>query len=103
MILAVILSVIFISKDLHLGLSQIFSKIWNSNLSDIIDSDWHSKRHYIKQFFSGMFITIVMTGLDQEMMQKNLSCRNLKDAQTNMFTFSFTLIFVNFCFWFLGP
>jgi Na+/proline symporter len=102
MVLAVVLSVIFITRDLHLGLGQIFLKIWKNHMSDIINNDWHSKRHYVKQFFSGMFITIVMTGLDQEMMQKNLSCRNLKDAQTNMFTFSFTLIFVNFLFLILG-
>jgi Na+/proline symporter len=51
---------------------------------------------------SGMFITIVMTGLDQEMMQKNLSCRNLKDAKKNMLTFSVILVFVNFLFLFLG-
>jgi Na+/proline symporter len=102
MLLAVIISVIFISKDLQLGLGQLLSKVWHSNISNMIVDDWNSKRHFIKQFFSGMFITIVMTGLDQEMMQKNLSCRNLKDAQTNMFTFSFTLIFVNFLFLILG-
>jgi Na+/proline symporter len=102
MLLAVILSIVFISKNLHTNLGQLFSKIWHSDLSNIVNTDWHSKRHFIKQFFSGMFITIVMTGLDQEMMQKNLSCRNLKDAQTNMFTFSFTLIFVNFLFLMLG-
>lgn len=43
--------------------------------------DWHSTQHFMKQFFSGIFITIVMTGLDQDMMQKNLSCKSLKDAQ----------------------
>jgi solute:Na+ symporter, SSS family len=102
MLLAVVLSIIFISKSLHLNFSQLFAKIWHSDFSKIIITDWHSKRHFMKQFFSGMFITIVMTGLDQEMMQKNLSCRNLKDAQTNMFTFSFTLIFVNFLFLMLG-
>jgi Na+/proline symporter len=102
MILAVVLSIIFISNDLHLSIGHLVSKIWNSSMSDIIITDWHSRQHYIKQFFSGMFITIVMTGLDQEMMQKNLSCRNLKESQKNMFTFSFTLIFVNLIFLFLG-
>jgi SSS family solute:Na+ symporter len=102
MLLAVVLSIIFMSKGLHLNPGQLLSKIWHSDLSNIVISDWHSKRHFIKQFFSGIFITIAMTGLDQEMMQKNLSCRNLKDAQTNMFTFSFTLIFVNFLFLMLG-
>ena len=46
--------------------------------------DWHSTQHFMKQFFSGIFITIVMTGLDQDMMQKNLSCKSLKDAQKNL-------------------
>jgi Na+/proline symporter len=65
-------------------------------------TDWHHPRFFVKQFFSGMFITIVMTGLDQEMMQKNLSCRNIHEAQKNMFTFSATLVFVNLLFLFLG-
>ncbi len=65
-------------------------------------TDWHHPRFFLKQFFSGMFITIVMTGLDQEMMQKNLSCRNIKEAQKNMFTFSGILVVVNLLFLFLG-
>ena len=52
-------------------------------------NDWHSTQHFVKQFFSGIFITIVMTGLDQDMMQKNLSCKSLKDAQKNMYTYGF--------------
>ncbi len=71
-------------------------------MSDIIDSDINSKQYYLKLFLSGIFITIVMTGLDQDMMQKNLSCRNLKDAQKNMTTLSFILIPVNFIFLMLG-
>jgi Na+/proline symporter len=65
-------------------------------------TDYKSARHFIKLFLSGMFITITMTGLDQEMMQKNLSCRNLREAQKNMVTFSFTLVLVNFIFLVLG-
>ena len=65
-------------------------------------TDWHHERFFLKQFFSGMFITIVMTGLDQEMMQKNLSCKNIREAQKNMFTFSGILVFVNLLFLFLG-
>ena len=59
--------------------------------------DWHSTQHFMKQFFSGIFITIVMTGLDQDMMQKNLSCKSLKDAQKNMYTYGFAFTPVNFC------
>ncbi|MDR1344337.1 MAG: sodium:solute symporter [Tannerellaceae bacterium] len=64
--------------------------------------DWHSTQHFAKQFFSGIFITIVMTGLDQDMMQKNLSCKNLKDAQKNMYTYGFAFAPVNFLFLALG-
>jgi Na+/proline symporter len=73
-----------------------------SELSTIIFTDWTDKRFFLKQFFSGIFITIVMTGLDQEMMQKNLSCKNIKEAQKNMFVFSFILVLVNIIFLFLG-
>lgn len=64
--------------------------------------DWHSTQNFFKQFFSGIFITIVMTGLDQDMMQKNLSCKNLKDAQKNMYTYGFAFTPVNFLFLSLG-
>lgn len=64
--------------------------------------DWHSTQHFMKQFFSGIFITIVMTGLDQDMMQKNLSCKSLKDAQKNMYTYGFAFTPVNFLFLSLG-
>ena len=65
-------------------------------------NDWHSTQHFVKQFFSGIFITIVMTGLDQDMMQKNLSCKSLKDAQKNMYTYGFAFTPVNFLFLALG-
>lgn len=64
--------------------------------------DWHSTQHFAKQFFSGIFITIVMTGLDQDMMQKNLSCKNLRAAQKNMYTYGFAFTPVNFLFLCLG-
>lgn len=64
--------------------------------------DWHSTQHFVKQFFSGIFIVIVMTGLDQDMMQKNLTCRNLKEAQKNMYTYGFAFTPVNFLFLSLG-
>jgi len=102
MLLAVVLSVIYISKDLDVSLSKLFSTVKMSSVSKMFIMDWHHERFFLKQFFSGMFITIVMTGLDQEMMQKNLSCRNIKEAQKNMFTFSGILVFVNLLFLFLG-
>jgi Na+/proline symporter len=66
------------------------------------ENGWSNPNHFLKQFLGGIFITIVMTGLDQDMMQKNLSCKNLKEAQKNMFSFSLVLIFVNFIFLCLG-
>jgi Na+/proline symporter len=102
MLLAVVLSVIYISRDLDISLPKLFTTVKASSVSKMFIMDWHHERFFLKQFFSGMFITIVMTGLDQEMMQKNLSCRNIKEAQKNMFTFSGILVFVNLLFLFLG-
>jgi Na+/proline symporter len=102
MILAVILSIIYISKDLGTTALNLLNEVRESEFSRVFITDWHHERFFIKQFFSGMFITIAMTGLDQEMMQKNLSCRNIKEAQKNMFTFSWILVFVNFLFLLLG-
>lgn len=102
MLLSVGVAIYLINKDLNFSFSEMISTVWNGPLSTIIDSDISSKQFYLKQILSGAFIAIAMTGLDQEMMQKNLSCRNIKDAQKNMFTFSFILIFVNLLFLFLG-
>jgi solute:Na+ symporter, SSS family len=102
MLAAVFISIWLISDNLHLSISQLISKVNASDYSRMIVTDWHDKRFFIKQFLSGIFIAIVMTGLDQEMMQKNLSCRNLRDAQKNMFSFSVVLLFVNLMFLFLG-
>jgi len=102
MLLAVILSVIYIGSNLHIPLGKLVSVVKDSSVSKMFITDWHHPRFFLKQFFSGMFITIVMTGLDQEMMQKNLSCKNVREAQKNMFTFSGILVFVNLLFLFLG-
>lgn len=102
MLLAVILSVFYISRDLGIPLSKLFSDINESPMSKMFITDWHNERYFIKQFFSGMFLTVVMTGLDQEMMQKNLSCPNIKDAQKNMYFFSVIIVFVNLLFLVLG-
>ncbi len=102
MLLAVILTIFLISRKLDLSIGNLAAQIWQSDSSNILVTDYKSARHFIKLFLSGMFITITMTGLDQEMMQKNLSCRNLREAQKNMVTFSFTLVVVNFIFLVLG-
>jgi len=102
MLLGVILSIYFISKELGMGIGDIFAKIKDAGYTRIVETDWHSKNFFLKQFLSGAFIAIVMTGLDQEMMQKNISCKNLKEAQKNMFTFSGILVIVNLMFLTLG-
>jgi Na+/proline symporter len=103
MLLAVILSIVFIGKGLNLPVRELFQEVVSDkSTTRMFITDWHHERFFLKQFFSGMFITIAMTGLDQEMMQKNLSCRNIKEAQKNMFTFSAILVFVNLLFLFLG-
>jgi len=102
MLLAVVLSVVYISRELGSPVMKLIGSVWNSPVSTMLVTDWHSERFFLKQFLSGMFITISMTGLDQEMMQKNLSCRNLREAQKNMFTFSGIIVLVNFLFLVLG-
>ena len=77
--------------------------IKNSEYSKVFFfEDWRDSKYFWKQFFSGAFITIVMTGLDQDMMQKNLSCKNIKEAKWNMYSFSAILLFVNILFLSLG-
>lgn len=102
MLLALVLSVWLIMQELHFSPSQMMTEIKDKHLTRIFFGDWKDKKFFGKQFLSGAFITIAMTGLDQEMMQKNLSCRSLKEAQKNMFTFSFILVFVNLLFLVLG-
>lgn len=102
MILAVVLSVVFICRHTGNSFGGMMATIKEQGYMQMFDWDWHSERFFLKQFFSGMFVCIAMTGLDQEMMQKNLSCKNLKEAQKNMFTFSVILLGVVFLFLVLG-
>lgn len=92
-----------VATQMDLNITQAFDTVKQDSHSQIfIFDDWGSKQNFFKQFFSGIFITIVMTGLDQDMMQKNLTCKTLKDAQKNMVTYGFTFIPVNFLFLSLG-
>ena len=102
MLLALIVSIYLIMRNMNLDLRSMIRTVAASDYSQMIFQDWHDRRNFIKQFLSGIFIAIAMTGLDQEMMQKNLSCRSLKEAQKNMFSFSFSVVFINLIFLFLG-
>lgn len=102
MLLSVVLSIVFITQEMHIGVVEMYDKVAHSQYSQTFFGDWHTKSFFPKQFFGGMFIAIAMTGLDQEMMQKNISCKTLKDAQKNVITFSSVMLVVNVLFLFLG-
>jgi len=101
MLIAVGVCIYTISSEMQI--SNIFSYVADSDLSKtFFFEDAKVGNYFWKQFLSGAFIAVVMTGLDQDMMQKNLTCRNLKDAQKNMFWFTIVLVIVNFFFLALG-
>lgn len=103
MIAAVILSIYFINEQLGWSFSEFLASDDLKKYSKIFVTDSFLERsHVLKSFFGGMFITICMTGLDQDMMQKNLTCKSLKDAQKNMVWFSVVLLIVTFLFMLLG-
>ena len=100
MLSAVGVSIWLISDKMGLGLIDLTQTISQSEYSKMFF--WEGKQNFIKQFLSGAFLAIVMTGLDQDMMQKNLSCRSLSEAKKNMYSFSVALIVVNVFFLALG-
>ena len=103
MLLSVGICIVIVSQDLGLNINTISGFIADSDFSKtFFFEDASLPSYFWKQFISGAFIAIVMTGLDQDMMQKNLTCRSLKDAQKNMFWFTIVLTFVNFMFLVLG-
>lgn len=103
MILSVLLSIKYINHALNWSFSEFLTSSELSNYSDIFITDsLLNRNHFLKSFIGGVFVTICMTGLDQDMMQKNLSCRNLKDAQKNMIVFSIVLVIVTGLFMLLG-
>ena len=104
MLIAVIVTVVLIKNQLNEGNSKSYYDILTESgyTKAFFFNDWLTGNYFWKNFLGGIFITIGMTGLDQDMMQKNLSCKNLKLAQLNMLTFSGVLVFVNFIFLVLG-
>ena len=101
MLIAVGVCIYTISDEMEI--SNIFSYVADSELSKtFFFDDVNAGNYFWKRFLAGTFVAIVMTGLDQDMMQKNLTCRNLKDAQKNMFWFTIVLVIVNFFFLALG-
>lgn len=104
MLVSVIVTIVFLASALDLNsVSDIYSNVKESTMSKVFFfEDVNDAQYFVKSFLAGMFITITMTGLDQDMMQKNLTCKNLKEAQKNMVSFSVVLIFVNILFLVLG-
>jgi SSS family transporter len=103
MITAVLLTIYFLSEQLNFGDKGLVNSIADSSYSRIFFmDDFLEKNYFWKHFFGGIFITVGMTGLDQDMMQKNLSCKNIKEAQKNMVSFAFVLVAVNLVFLGLG-
>ena len=103
-LLAALIIIIWqVAKGLNLDFSNVVSSVTSSVHSKIfVFDDWISRQNFFKQFLSGAFVTIAMTGVDQEMMQKNLSCKNLREAQKNVCTSGLIFIPVNFLFLSLG-
>lgn len=102
LLLAVVISIIMIIDQMGLSFSEMITTVSESKMSTIFDWDWRSDRNFYKTFLAGIFITIAMNGLDQNVMQKNLTCKNQKDAQKNIFWFSITFFFSTVLFLSLG-
>ena len=102
MLLTVLICIYVIFRDLEYN--SVIQSIYQNqlDLNFFMFDNFDDSRNFFRYFFSGMFISIAMTGLDQDMMQKNLSCKNIGEAQRNMIWFSFVLVFVNLLFLYLG-
>ncbi len=102
MIISLIACIVYILSNLNLSFGEAYTILEQKNYTHFINTDVNSKTYFLKTLLGGMFITIAMTGLDQEMMQKNISVDNVKNSKKNMLTFAVTLLFVNLAFLFLG-
>jgi SSS family solute:Na+ symporter len=103
MLLAVVVTLAVIGGEMNLGVTEMVSTISDSSYSQMFEfSDWRHPHFFVKDFLAGAFIAVVMTGLDQDMMQKNLTCKTLGESQKNMAWFSSVLVVVNLLFLSLG-
>ena len=100
---ALVLIILSVIEQMHLSVNEAITTILNSEMSRIfVFDDWLSPHNFWKQFLSGTFVAIVMTGLDQDMMQKNLTCKTLRDAQKDMCTYGLAFAPANLLFLALG-
>ncbi|MGQ1911066.1 sodium:solute symporter [Marinifilum sp. RC60d5] len=102
MLASVVITIIVIAKKLDLNNIELVNSVKNHEYSQVFNWDWQSPRNFFKQFLAGIAVVIVMNGLDQNMMQKNLTCKNTKEAQKNVYYFSFSFVLANVLFLSLG-
>ncbi len=102
MLVAVVLTIVIVCRELDLNFGSMVSMVRESEFSRVFDFDWHSGHNSVKQFLAGIAITVALNGLDQNMMQKNLTCRSMRACQTNMFSFSGMFLLSNILFLVLG-
>ena len=103
LLLALIIILVQVCAKLEFSFTDAWTAVWNDPHAKVFEfSDWTSKQHFWKQFLSGVFVVIVMTGLDQDMMQKNLTCKNLRAAQKDMCSYGVMFVPVNLLFLALG-
>lgn len=102
LVLGLVVTVATISADLGLGPGSLAARAWASDMTRVFDWDWRSPGYFWKQFLAGAAITVVMTGLDQNNMQKSLSCPGAGEARKNLYAFALVQVPVNLCFLLLG-
>jgi len=103
-LVAVVWTVVAVGKTLDLGVGDIWPAVRDSRYGQMFffENFFSDPNHFVKQFVSGALIAIVMTGMDQDLMQKNLACKNIREAQKNMFVFCIYLVLINLAFLMLG-
>ncbi|MBE0390214.1 sodium:solute symporter [Flavobacterium sp. PL002] len=104
LVTSVFMTIYFICQSMNLNMVEAFEEVKNSNYSKIFffDDFVSSKFHFVKQILGGIFVTIAMVGLDQDLMQKNLSCATIKEAQKNMYSFTVIFVLINIFFLSVG-
>jgi Na+/proline symporter len=102
LLVALFITIFLVGQKMNMGFGEMIDTIQASPLSHMFEWDWKSPHFFGKDFLAGVFIAIVMTGLDQDLMQKNLTCKSIGEAQKNMFWFYWVLLFINILFLSLG-
>jgi Na+/proline symporter len=102
LLVALFITIYLVGQQMNMGLGDMIQTISDSKYSHMFEWDWKSPHFFGKDFLAGVFIAIVMTGLDQDLMQKNLTCKSIGEAQKNMFWFYWVLLFINILFLSLG-